>query len=256
VSAPDEPRKRPSPTSRARRIGGAAPRSDRPAPAPAPDTEPAGGSADASQLDTPAAPAPARTPEPPVEVEDDRADRADRSGRSVPARWLPAGVLGLAALVLLVLVAVFSHGVYWAKPDNSAGNRAVAQEQVLAAAKKCFVQINSYDYRDLGGLVAKDTACTTGAFTADLRKALQTQILKLAPKLHARQSAQVNKAGIASVSPDGKEVVTLIYGQFSVTNDKTAKKQPRVDVVGAVVTVSDVNGTWRISRVDADVPSG
>ena len=125
----------------------------------------------------------------------------------MPARWLPAGVLGLAALTLLVLLGVFSHGVYWAKPDNSAGDRAVAQEQVLAAAKKCFVQINSYDYRDLDGLVAKDTACTTGTFTGDLRKALQTQILKLAPTLNARQTAQVNKAGIASVSPDGKQVV-------------------------------------------------
>ena len=117
---------------------------------------------------------------------------------------------------------------------------------MLAAAKKCFVQINSYDYRDLDGLVAKDTACTTGTFTGDLRKALQTPILKLAPTLHARQTAQVNKAGIASISPDGKQVVTLIYGQFSVTNDQTAKKQPRVDVVGAVVTVTDVQGTWRI----------
>ena len=164
-------------------------------------------------------------------------------------------MLALAALTLLVLLAVVSHGVYWAKPDNAAGNRSVAQEQVLAAAKKCFVQINSYDYRRLDGLVAQDTACTTGTFTGDLRKALRTQILKLAPSLHARQSAQVNKAGIASVSPDGKQVVTLIYGQFSVTNDKTAKKQPRVDVVGAVVTVTDVHGRWLISKVDADVPS-
>jgi Mce-associated membrane protein len=170
-------------------------------------------------------------------------------------QWLPAGILAVAVLVLLVLVVVFSHGVYWAKKSDSSGSRAVAQEQVLAAAKKCFVQINSYDYRHLDGLTEQDLACTTGTFTGDLRKALQTQILKYAPKIHARQTAQINYTGIASVSPAGDQVVVLIYGQLNQSNDNTAKKQPRVDIVDAVVTVSRVHGSWLISKVDSDIPS-
>jgi hypothetical protein len=269
ADAVGEPRKRrPSPASRARRIGGATVRPGRPAPAAsrttaepaAPTAEPTVERADPAvpvELGKPA-PKPAPTPEPKAAPtpEPQPAPAAEpTSSRGIALHWVPSGVLAIAVLTLLVLAVVFSHGVYWAKKTDSAGARTVAQEQVLAATKKCFAQINTYDYRHLDGLMKTDLACTTGTFTADLKKALQTQILRLAPKVHASQTAQINKAGIASVSPGGGQVVTVIYGQFSVTNDNTAKQHPRVDVVGAVVTVDKVHGKWLISKVDSDVPT-
>jgi hypothetical protein len=251
--------RRPSPTSRARRIGG------RPTPRPTPPeaaTESAekGDKADKAdradradrgvQLGKEPTPAPAAEP---AEERDEPASRATRSGGGLPVRWVPAGVLGLAVLALLVILVVAGHGVYWAKPDDSAGAKMARQEQVLAAAKKCFAQINSYDYRKLDGLMTKDLACTTGTFTSDLRKTLDTQIVPLAPKLKATQTAQVNKAGVALVSRSGNQVVTLIYGQLAQTNATTAKQSPRIDVVGAVVTVDKVGDQWLISKIDTDV---
>lgn len=250
----DETPRRPSPTSRARRIGGRpVPRPEagaEPGPArePAADTPPA----DTRSADTPpvrmgkAAPA-----HDPVVAEPGGAPDA-RQRPGFPLQWIPAVVLGIAVLVLAVFVVIASHGVYWAKADASSGARTVRQEEVLAATKKCFAQINSYDYRRLDGLVQKDLACTTGTFTSDLRQALQTQILKLAPKLKATQTAQINKAGIVSVSPSGDQVVTLIYGQLAQSNSTTAKTSPRVDVVGAVVTVDKVRGQWLVSKVASD----
>jgi hypothetical protein len=234
---------RPSPTSRARRIGG------RPTPRPTPSGATAPVAADAS-----------RDSDPPPPVAMTKAAREEPTrrapappGRGLPMTWIPAGVLGLGVLVLLVILVVVSHGVYWAKPDDSAGARMARQEQVLAAAKKCFAQINSYDYRKLDGVLAKDLACTTGTFTNDLRKTLSTQIIPLAPKLKATQTAQVNKAGVTSVSRSGNQVGTVIYGQLAQTNSTTARKSPRIDVVGAVVTMDKVGDLWLVSKIDTDV---
>jgi hypothetical protein len=251
---PPERRPTPNPASRARRIGG------RPTPRPASRPTP-------SPSATPS-PTPAATPRPPDDLAEtpalaieappapeppaDAAPAAKRRTRGW-LRWIPAMVLGAGVIALLVLVVLASHGVYWAKADNSEGARTARQEQVLAAAKKCFAQINTYDYRQLTGLVQRDTTCTTGTFTKDLSRALTSQIIPIAPRLKATQTAQVNRAGIASVSPDGKQVVILMYGQLSQTNSSTAKTSPRIDVVGAVVTVDKVGDQWLISKVDTDV---
>jgi hypothetical protein len=263
------PAKRPSPTSRARRIGGR--------PTPRPSDSPTGGTPTAgtdaaepaaappAQLVTEPvtvdkAPRPASTSSTPERTKDTPSPAAKDSvepaaaRRTVPVPWIPASVLGLAVLVLLVLVVIASHGVYWAKPNASSGARTANQEQVLAATKKCFAQINTYDYRHLDAtLIRNDLACTTGRFTADLRRTLTTQIIPRAPKVKAAQTAQVNRAGIASVSPTGTQVVVLIYGQIAQSNTITAKNSPRVDVIGAIVTVDKVKDTWLIAKIDTDV---
>jgi hypothetical protein len=92
----------------------------------------------------------------------------------------------------------------------------------------------------------------TGTFTADLKKALTSQILPLAPKAKAVQTAQINRAGVVSVSRDGQQWVTLIYGQLSQSNTSTGKSGPRIDIVGAVVTMDRVGGKWLISKVATD----
>jgi Mce-associated membrane protein len=256
VTGPTSDGTRPSPARRARRIGG------RPAPGstPRPAEQPIDAARDTTvteqaapiELSKPVAektaPKPTRAPD----FDVDTAAEA-KPGRAIPLRWIPTGLLGICVLALLVLLVIASHGVYWAKADDSASARTVRQEEVLAAAKKCFAQINTYDYRHLDGLISTDLKCTTGRFSADLRQALQSQILRLAPKAKATQAAQVNKAGIVSVNPAGDQVVLLVYGQLTQSNSSTAKKSPRVDVVGAVVTVDKVGQRWLISKVATDV---
>jgi hypothetical protein len=261
----EQPVRRPSPTSRARRIGGR--------PTPQSVARPTPGSAAAG---TPVAPPPPAVDEPPpvlrkkaaappavepalVEptVDEPLPDElaTEASGGGV-VRWLPAGIVGAAAIALIVLLAIASHGVYWAKSADPAGARAAKQEQVLAAAKQCFATVNTYDYRKLTGLVAKDLACTTGGFKTDLQKALQTTILARAPKLKAVQTAVVSNAGIMSVTPDGKQWTTLIYGHLTQSNSTTAKSAPRTDLFGAVVTMTQVGSRYLISKVDFDDGNG
>ena len=145
--------------------------------------------------------------------------------------------------------------MYWAKPNDSASSRTVRRNRCWPRSRSASRRSTPTTTASWTGWSQKDLACTTGTFTADLRHALQTQILRLAPKLKATQTAQINRAGIASVSPSGDQVVTLIYGQLPSRTTETAKSSPRVDVVGAVVTVDNVHGTWLISKVDSDTGS-
>jgi hypothetical protein len=215
----------------------------------------AGSTARASAAPTPskAAPNPGATTLTPAAPPEDTARLRRRVDR---LRWTPAAVLGLAVVALLVLLVAFSDGVYWAKPGNSSAARDKVQEKVLASAKTCFASLNSYDYRTLDASLAAGLKCTTGKFTSDYRTAFKTQITANAPTAKATQAAQVNTAGVASISPDGKQWVVLIYGQLQVSNVSTAKKSPRIDPFGAVVTLDEVASQWLISKVGTDVGSG
>ena len=91
--------------------------------------------------------------------------------RSLPLAWFPAAVLAVAALLLVVLLGIFSFRGYWAKPgaDGPKAPSTRQQEQVLAAAKTCFATLNSYDYRKLDEALSAGEKCTTGKFTTDYR---------------------------------------------------------------------------------------
>jgi hypothetical protein len=255
----EQPARRPSPTSRARRIGGRPVPQSPGRPMPSTDESSAPVASSRRTVDKPLPPPPdlrKQSDVPDVPDVPDASDEpaAERTGGR--GRWLPAGILAAAAIAALVLLVIASHGVYWAKSGDSADARAAKQEQVLAAAKKCFATVNTYDYRKLTGLVTKDLACTTGGFKTDLQKALQTTILAKAPTLKAVQTAQVNRAGIISVTPDGKQWTTLIYGQLVQSNTTTAKSSPRTDLFGAIVTMDHVGSQYLISKVDFDAGNG
>ena len=69
--------------------------------------------------------------------------------------------------------------------------------------------------------------------------------------MKATQTAQINRAGVISVSPDAAQWVVLLYGQLSITNTATGST-PRIDQFGAVVTMDDVRGSWLVSKVAYD----
>ena len=234
---------------RARRIGG------RPSPVSA--------STQAAEPESPAA-APVRLdkrePAP-------RTQPAPSTVRSLPLAWFPAAVLAVSAVLLLGVLVWFSHGGYWDKPDTKTTSSPTATEQqrVLAAAKTCFATLNTYDYRTLDQARAAGLACTTGKFTSDYRAAFDAQIEKYAPTTKAAQMAQVNKAGISEISPNGQQWVLLIYGQLQTTNVSTEKEgSPRVSPVGGVLTMDCVGGSglscsggkWLVAKVDVDTGTG
>jgi hypothetical protein len=210
--------------SRARRIGGRP--SGTAARQPVRREEPAGG--EATRPVKPAKPA--------------KPARRKRAGAEVPGwlRWLPAGVLSAGAVAMVVLLIVFSHGVWWAKPSGNA-----ERDRVLAAAKTCVAKTNTYTYTALDKYRKQVQACTTGALTGQIDKTIDSLIKKYAPTLKAKQTAQINKGGIEAVSGSGDQWTLVVFGQLSVTNSNYPSG--RTDPFAAQVRMQKVRGKWLMS---------
>jgi hypothetical protein len=123
-----------------------------------------------------------------------------------------------------------------------------AREQLLAAAKSCVVATNNYTYTNLDGYERTALACTTGALTGKLKTTIESLVKQNAPRLKAKQTAQISRGGIESVSPDGKQWTLLIFGQLSVVNANYPKG--RTDPFGAIVRMERVGGKWLMSDLN------
>lgn len=185
-------------------------------------------------------------------------------GASSVTRWLPAGILIVAAVTMGVLLLTFSHSVWWAKPSASAPttgksgsasspptNPATAasnqlRERVLAAAKQCVVATNKYDYRTFDADEAAGLKCTTGVQSKRYKTAMENLIRAQASKIKASQVPQINLAGIESVTAGGKQWSIVVYGQLAIHN---ANVKARTDPFAAVVRMDYVHGTWLMSDV-------
>ncbi|MEP7177610.1 MAG: hypothetical protein ABI775_00830 [Pseudonocardiales bacterium] len=162
-------------------------------------------------------------------------------------RWVPAGVASAAAAAMLVLCVWQSHGVWWDKPGHD--SRSEVRQQVLAVAKPCVAAIVSYDYRNLAASEKAGQACITGSFKNDYTKAMESTVKTLAPQTKTVQVFQVAKAGVETVSADGKQWVVLLYGQQQVTNTSTAKDKPRLDILNVQATLDKVGDKWLVSSI-------
>lgn len=263
-----------SAASRARRIGGATAIRTVPAPEPETPVEPVtpGGRArwstkkhSSAEQDAPVGPAPA------ANTADDGASSARRGGpdllkrhpritsageskkqredgstvvAEVPGwlRWAPAVVLSVCALAMIIIIAVSAHGVWYAKPSTTD-----ARDKVLAAAKKCTSTTNTYNYKTLAADEKRGLACTTGAWTAQYKSALEKIVKPTATKLKASQTVQINAAGVESVSSDAGQWTTIVYGQLTINQSGAT---PRVDPFAAIVRMDKVKSSYLVSKID------
>ncbi|HEV7203620.1 MAG TPA: hypothetical protein VGN18_03360 [Jatrophihabitans sp.] len=159
-------------------------------------------------------------------------------------KWVPAVVLGVVALAMVVVLAVASHGVWWSKPSPSE-----IRDRVLAAAKSCTAATNTYKYTAIDAAEAAGVKCTSGAYQGQYKKAMDTLIKTNAPKLKFTQTAQINDAGVVSVTPNGRQWSVLLFGQLAITSTQTGKGG-RVDPFAAIVQMENVGGKWLIVKID------
>ena len=260
---PNDTARRPSPgataASRARRIGG------RPMPTPAARDEQraATGSepAEVPAAGTQASAAQPKASKEKVAVEDavaPAAPAAPQPRRPLPVdlvamqrrldrlRWIPAVIAALALVAVLVIGVWQSHGVWWGK--KLADTRTQQQQRVLAAAKSCTAAILSYDYKRLDQTQSAAEACITGQFKQDYDQSFEL-VRTAAPQKNASQTFEVANGGVSDVSSDGKQWVVMLYGQIGYT-DNTVKDGPRLDISTPIVTLTQVNGKWLVSKMD------
>jgi hypothetical protein len=246
----DQPGTRPSPgpgaASRARRIGGRpSPGATRPAPRPEP-VEPEGiePEATAPEATGPETTETTETTEPQVAGS---APRQNRPAAPGVLAWLPAALLAALVAVLLGFGVAASHGVWWAKAQVDVQHQ---RTEVLAAAKTCMATMNTYDYRKLDAAEKSGLACTTGKLTDQYRTAMDKLIKPQAAKVQFTQTAQVNSAGIESISKDGSQWTVLIFGQLSTTNSQTGSNAPKLSIFSARVTMQRSSGHWLVANYE------
>lgn len=161
-------------------------------------------------------------------------------------RWIPAVIAALALVAVLVIGGWQSHGVWWGK--KLADTRTEQQQRVLAAAKSCTAAILSYDYKRLDQTQSAAEACITGQFKQDYDQSFEL-VRTAAPQKDASQTFEVANGGVSDVSSDGKQWVVMLYGQIGYT-DNTVKNGPRLDISTPIVTLTQVNGKWLVSKMD------
>jgi len=235
----------PSAASRARRIGG------RPLPGPRPPAAgsgepPSGKAAQAPKAATKTAPPPA--PKPTRQPAPRTSDVAALQRRLDRLRWIPALIAAIAVLAAIGVGAWLSDGVWWGSKISS--NRSEQQQQVLATAKACAVNLLSYDYRNLDDSQKKGDQCATGDYRTQYDQTFNSIVRKLAPQRKATQTLQIANGGVQSVSGDGKQWVILLFGQQSYSDNTQSSSTPRLDVATFAVTMTQIGRVWLVSAMN------
>jgi len=131
-------------------------------------------------------------------------------------------------------------------PDTSGSGGE--RDRALAAAKSDVPLILSYNYARFDADVAKAEAQLTGRAESDYTTAMAQTIKPTAIKVKAVVQALTDGAGVESVSPDGRQVTVVVFGEQKVTN--TTLSAPRTDLFRVRATLDLVGGHWLISKFD------
>lgn len=232
----------PSPTSRARRVAAAGVEARRPSP----------GTGDRGMAAA-ARPAATRSSE---AVSPEAVPATDLPARDAPtpgepvAELTPAGhraPLWLAVLLGLLVLAGVAAVVLAANLPAKSGSSG-ERDRALAAAKTEVPLILSYNYASFDADVAKAKAELTGRAVTDYSTAMSQTIKPAAVKVKAVVQAQTDGAGVESVSPDGRQVTVVVFGEQKVTN--TSLSAPRTDLFRVRATLDLVGGNWLVSKFD------
>ncbi len=118
-----------------------------------------------------------------------------------------------------------------------------AVRALLSDTSSDVATTNTYDYRNLAVFRRDALAVTTGSFTEQMRSTIDDLIEVNAPKLHARQHAEMVDVGVSSMTTDTAKLV--VFGKLAVSN--TEYPNGRTDPFEAVVTVANVGGRWLLT---------
>lgn len=174
--------------------------------------------------------APERTPVDPL-VEDDRSERRPRL------------VAFVAAAVAVVVVA--TSVVWWQVLDRRADNERA--EKARTAAEMIVVDLLSYRYESVEEELDVALGNVTGPFADEYRRLAAEVIVPVSRERQVGTEAVVVKSGVVETTPDAVTVL-LFVDQATTAADAPGTRR---DISRIEVTVRDVDGTFKIDRLDA-----
>ena len=156
--------------------------------------------------------------------------------------WMFAGLSLLVATAILV-----TSMVIWKAGDEQ---RTLASRQVAAssAASSTIEKLLGYDYRTFDRHTNQVSALLTGRFRNEFVQAATTLVKPLAVQNQAVVLAKVSKAAVMS-TPGQADVKILLFVDQRTTSAKL--ERPQVDQNRVILTMSQVDGRWLVSKIEA-----
>lgn len=154
--------------------------------------------------------------------------------RSIVATSLIVATVGVAAGVYLFLY----------RPDQRVDD-ATARRAIQAASDGA-VAVLSYSYDHLDRDFATAKSHLTGDFLSYYSKFTEDVVAPTAQQGQLTTTAKVIRAAVSDLHPDS--AVVLIFVDQTTTSTK--EKDPDKTQSGVLVTLTKVNGSWLIAKVD------
>lgn len=175
--------------------------------------------------------APERTPVDPL-VEDDPSERRPR-------------LVAFVAAAVAVAAVVATSVVWWQVLDRRADNERA--EQARTAAEMIVVDLLSYRYESVEEELDVALGNVTGPFADEYRRLAAEVIVPVSRERQVGTEAVVVKSGVVETTPDAVTVL-LFVDQATTAVDAPGTRR---DISRIEVTVRDVDGTFKIDRLDA-----
>lgn len=166
------------------------------------------------------------------EVIDDVTTRRPRWGR-----WLVSVSIGLAALVAM--------GVWWQVLDHRSQQRRV--EQARAAAETIVVDLLTYRHESVAEELDAALVNVTGNFAEDYRRLVDEAIVPVSRERQLDTEAVIVQSGVAASDADSVTVL-LFVDQATTSADAPGTRR---DISRIEVTVRQIDGGWKIDRLEA-----
>ncbi len=157
------------------------------------------------------------------------------------AMWRPI----LATAVVIAAIAA-ATGVYYLQYRPAQPLSEAATNQAVQAASDGVVAVVSYSYDHLDQDIAKAKSLSSGDFLAYYSKFSEDFIAPAARKGHLKATAKILRAAISEMHPDSA-VVLVFINQDTASKDRP---EPLTTAASVVVTLTKVEGSWLISKLD------
>jgi Mce-associated membrane protein len=156
--------------------------------------------------------------------------------------WLLAGL----ALVLASAALVASLVTWRAAEDlqRLASDRTAA----ASAARVSIEKMLSYDFKSFDQHTTEVSTLLTGSFKNEFVQAATTTVKPLAVKNQVVVMAKASEVSVMS-TPDQASVKILAFVDQQTTSAKL--ERPQIDQNRVILTMSEVDGRWLVSRVEA-----
>jgi Mce-associated membrane protein len=164
-----------------------------------------------------------------------------RLTRRCLARWRPIFATALVIATIAVAAGLFFFQYRPAQRIDDA-----ATHQAVQAASDGAVAVVSYSYANLESDFAKAKSHLTGEFLAYYSKFSQDFIAPAARKGHLIATAKVLRAAVSELHPDSA-VVLIFINQNTASK---AKPEPLTTASSVLVTLTKVNQSWLIAKLD------